>query len=358
MNVLMIIVGILLFDSIILAHEFGHFFWAKKFGVKVNEFALGMGPQIFKFKKGETVFSLRAFPIGGFCAMEGEDEETINADGNISENSFKSKPAWQAAIIIAFGAIMNIILGFIMTIITLIPNKQFASTTISKFNSEAISCNSGLHVGDTITKIDNAKIRTYKDIGFNLLVDGKSTFDIEVKREGKTIKLENVIFKTETNSKGGTSTKLDFYVEPIENNFINLLKQSFLDTISTAKTVWSSLAGLVTGRFSMRNMSGPIGIASMIGEATNEGLKVSIWAAISNIMSLMAMITINLGIFNLLPLPALDGGRLLVLIFEMVFGKKINAKYEALIHMLGFIAFIAFMIYISYSDILRLLGKS
>ncbi len=352
MNVLIIIFGVLLFNLIIFVHEFGHFFWAKKFGVKVNEFALGMGPKILKFQKGETVFSLRLFPIGGFCAMEGEDEESDDP------NAFEKKPAWQKAIIVAFGAVMNLILGFIMTLILLAPNKQFASTTVSKFNEGAKSTQTGLQIGDKIVKVDGVKINTYKDLSFNLIADGKESFDIEVIRDGETTHLENVQFEVLKPENSRATTKIDFYVEPIEKNFFSLISQSFWDTISTVKTVWSSLVGIITGRFSIREMSGPIGIASVIGEATNEGLKKSFWAAVANIVSLMAMITINLGIFNLLPLPALDGGRLMFLFFEMITGKKVNSKYEGWIHTLGFFLFIAFMLYISYSDILRLFINS
>ncbi len=352
MNVLIIIFGVLLFNLIVFAHELGHFFWAKKFGVKVNEFAIGMGPKIFSFQKGETAFSLRMLPIGGFCAMEGEDEESDDP------NAFEKKPAWQKAIIVAFGAIMNLVLGFIMMIILLAPNKQFASTTISKFTENAKSSQTGLQIGDKIVKVDGVKIGTYKDLSFNLIADGKENFNIDVVRNGANTHLENVQFEVVKPENSRAATKIDFYVEPIENNFFSLIRQSFLDTISTVKTVWSSLLGIITGRFSIREMSGPIGIASIIGEATNEGLKKSVWAALANIISLMAMITINLGIFNLLPLPALDGGRLMFLIFEMITGKKVNPKYEGWIHALGFFLFIAFMIYISYSDILRLLGKT
>lgn len=352
MNILIIIFGILLFNLIVFVHEFGHFFWAKKFGVKVNEFALGMGPKIFKFQKGETLFSLRMFPIGGFCAMEGEDEASEDP------NAFEKKAAWQKAIIVAFGAIMNLVLGFIMMIILLAPSKQFASTTVSKFNENAKSSQTGLQVGDKIDRIDGVKISTYKDLSFNIVADGKENFNIDVIRNGENISLENVQFEVSTPENGRTTTKIDFYVEPIENNFFSLIRQSFLDTISTVKTVWASLVGIITGRFSVRDMSGPIGIANVIGEATNEGLKKSFWTAVANIISLMAMITINLGIFNLLPLPALDGGRLMFLIFEMITGKKVNPKYEGWVHALGFFLFIAFMLYISYSDILRLLGKT
>ncbi len=352
MNVLIIIFGIFLFNLIVFVHEFGHFFWAKKFGVKVNEFAIGMGPKVFKFQKGETVFSLRLFPIGGFCAMEGEDEASDDP------NAFEKKAAWQKAIIVAFGAIMNLVLGFIMMIFLLAPNKQFASTTVSKFSEDAKSSQTGLQIGDKIVKVDGVKVNTYKDLAFTLIADRKENFDIGVIRNGEAIHLDDVQFEVLKPETGRAVTKIDFYVEPIENNFFTLIRQSFFDTISTVKTVWASLIGIITGRFSVREMSGPIGIASVIGEATNEGLKKSFWAAIANIVSLMAMITINLGIFNLLPLPALDGGRLMFLILEMITGKKVNPKYEGWIHTLGFFLFIAFMLYISYSDILRLFGKT
>ena len=162
MNILIIVFGVLLFNLIVFVHEFGHFFWAKKFGIKVNEFAIGMGPKVFKFQKGETVFSLRLFPIGGFCAMEGEDEASDDP------NAFEKKAAWQKAIIVAFGAIMNLVLGFIMMIFLLAPNKQFASTTVSKFNEDAKSSQTGLQIGDKIVKIDGVKVNTYKDLSFNL----------------------------------------------------------------------------------------------------------------------------------------------------------------------------------------------
>ncbi len=356
LNILLIIFGILLFNLIIFAHEFGHFFWAKKFGVKVNEFALGMGPRIFKFKKNETIFSLRLLPIGGFCEMEGEDQESDDPA------SFNSKPAWQKFIVTVFGAIMNLVLGFLLTVVLFAQNSRFVSTTISGFSDDAISKQYGLMENDTITKVNGSRIFTSKDLSFALLTDGivddKAEFDIEVKRGNEIVKLPNVNFKLLTNESGKSSTAVDFHLAFIDKNFGTIIKQSFLDTISTVQIVWSSLVGVVTGRFSFRNMAGPIGIASFIGEATTEGLKISAIAAINNIISIMAMITINLGIVNLLPLPALDGGRLIFLLFEMITRKKLNPKYEGWIHAFGFILFLAFMLYISYSDILRLLGRN
>ena len=203
-----------------------------------------------------------------------------------------------------------------------------------------------MQVGDQITGINGVKIDTYKDLTFNLMADGKNKFNIEIVRDGNKQSLENVEFDTVESENGKSVTKLDFYVEPIENNLGTLMRQSFLDTVSTVKTVWSSLIGIITGRFSIRYMVGPIGLVNVIGEAANTGLKKSVYEAVTNIISLTAMITISLGVFNLLPLPALDGGRILFLVFEMITGKKVNPKYEGWIHALGFSLFIAFMIYI------------
>lgn len=352
MNIVLIIIGILFFNLIVFVHEFGHFFWAKKFGVKVNEFALGMGPRILKFKKGETIFSLRAFPIGGFCDMEGEEEKVD------SPTSFGKKPAWQRFIIVLFGAVMNIILGFIMSGIILSQNPYFTSTTISKFSPDAVSSTTGLQIGDQIIKIDGSDIHNFKDLAFNLSVDGKGQFDITVLRNQEVVELQEVHFQTKTGDNGKSVTCLDFYLEPIPKSFWSFIKQTWYDVISTIKVVWVGLIGLITGRFSISAMSGPVGIANMIGEATNEGLKTSFLTAFNNILAIMMALTINLGVVNLLPLPALDGGRLMFLLFEIITRKKIKEKYEGWIHALGFILFIGLTIYMFYSDIMKIFWKA
>ncbi len=332
-------------------HELGHFFWAKKFGVKVNEFALGMGPKIFKIQRGETLFSLRALPIGGFCEMEGEDTDSNDP------RSFGQKKAWQKFIIVSFGAIMNLVLGFIMTIFLLAQSPKFITTTIDSFGENSVSSTHGLMVGDEILSVNGAPIFTYKDLYFDLSIDEKNSFDIKVKRNGQTVELKDINFETVSTDNGKPATKIDFKLKTTDKNFISLITQTWYDTLSTVKIVWVSLVGIITGRFAVSNMAGPIGMASAIGKAASTGLETSVIDAINNIVSIMAMITINLGIVNLLPLPALDGGRLIFLLIEMITRKKINPKYEGLIHALGFFLFIALMIYISYSDILRLLGK-
>ena len=351
MNILLIIFAIILFNLIVFVHEFGHFFTAKSFGVKVNEFAIGMGPKILKFQKGETLYSLRLFPIGGFCDMEGEDEESNDA------KSFDKRKPWQKIIIVAAGAIMNIILGIIMTFILLVQQPKFASTTISKFSDNAVSSQYGLRQGDQIEYVNVYRTRTYKDMAFAIATNKENTFNMQVIRDGQKVNLENVQFLNTTGENGSVTTQLDFYVEPVEKNFITIIKYSLLDTLSTVKMVWASLIGIISGKFSFNDMAGPVGIASVIGEATSEGLKVNALYALNNIISIMAMITVNLGIINLLPLPALDGGRLVFLFLELIFKKKLDPKYEGWVHAAGFFVLIALMLLITFSDILKLIPR-
>ena len=347
MNILFIVIGILLFNFIVLAHEWGHYFTAKSFGVKVNEFALGMGPIVFKVKKGETIFSLRALPIGGFCAMEGEDEKS-NDPG-----AFDTKKPWQKMI-----AIMNLVVGFLITFILAQTNyTPLASTSIAKFTENASSESSGLAVGDEIIKINSSSIVSYKDLSFQILSSKNPTFEVTVKRNGEKITLKDVTFGTK-DAEGSSNKQIDFYVASLNKNFGNLLKFSFLDTVSTVKVVWSGVIGLITRSISLKEMTGPVGIASAMNEVAKEGLKISWWFAFGNLLNLIALITINLGVVNLLPLPALDGGRLVFILFELITGKKVSAKYEGWVHTIGFILFILLIIFIFYNDIMRLLGKS
>lgn len=351
-NVLLIIIAVLLFDLIIFIHEFGHFFTAKLSGVKVNEFALGMGPAIFKFKRGETLYSLRALPIGGYCAMEGEDQESE------SENSFSKQPVWKRIIIVAAGAIMNLILGLVLMLILLSQQNYFASTTVAKFSDNAVSNQYGLQVGDQIMTINGYKILTDKDLTFALVTTPDSKVDMVVKRDGNKLNLNDVQFASQTDENGKNVIKLDFFVMPIQKNFSSLLSQTFLSTVSTVKMVWASLIGLISGQFGFNDVAGPIGAASAIGQAASLGLQTNFLQAINNIVMMMAVITVNLGIVNLLPFPALDGGRLVFLIIEGIRRKPVAPKYEGLVHSIGFALLMALMVIISFSDILRLMtGK-
>ncbi len=344
---LLIIIGILLFELIILIHEGGHFVTAKLCGVKVNEFALGMGPKLIKFKKGETLYSLRLFPIGGFCAMEGEDSESED------ERAFVNKKVWQRIIIVVAGAVMNIILGLVLMMITLAPNKYFASSTVAVFADNATSSQQ-LKVGDEIKEINGYDIITSTDMSFAFATAKSNKLSMTVKRDGEYVNLTDVQLPT-VESDGKEILQLDFKVAAIENNFGTLMSQTFLSTVSTVRMVWASLAGLVTGQFGLNEVSGPVGMTSAISQATASGLETSFWDGLNNLIYVMMIITVNLGVVNLLPIPALDGGRLVFLIIEAIRRKPIKPEHEGYVHAVGMLILFAFMIIISIKDVIQLI---
>lgn len=351
LQVLLVIIAVLLFGFIVFIHEFGHFITAKLSGIRVNEFAIGMGPTLFHFQKGETKYALRLLPIGGFCAMEGEDEDSSE------EGSFGSKPVWKRILVVVMGAVMNIVLGLVLMMILLGQQPAFNSTTIGKFQDGAATQAAGLQIGDTFTSVDGYKVNTDRDLSFALATANPDSVDVEVLRDGQTITFPDVKFNTKDNN-GKPMLMLDFYVEPIQKNVGTLLVKSWQDTVSTVRMVWYSLAGLLSGQFGLNDMAGPVGAASAIGEVASQGLAQSFGTAINNILYMMMIITVNLGVVNLLPFPALDGGRLVFLVVEAVRRKPINPKYEGWVNAAGFVLLMCLMVVITFSDILRLVtGK-
>ena len=351
MNILLVLIGILLFEILIISHEWGHFITAKTFGVKVNEFALGMGPKIFSIQKGETNFSIRLFPFGGFCAMEGEDE----ASGN--PRAFNNIKPWKRMIVLAAGATMNLIVGFIFTLIIMAQSSGFVSNTVSGFAENATSQACGLQAGDEILKVNGMRVFTSKDISFAILTSEKNSFDFKVKRNGEKTELKNIEFEKVEKENGTKALKIDFKLDKIPKSFFTVIKEAFLDMISTIQITWLSFIGIITGKFSLKEVTGPVGMVSMIGTATSKGLEVSLLAGINNMISVVALIALNLGIMNLLPFPALDGGRIVFALFEQLTGKKISEKYEGIIHTIGFILLIGLIIFITFNDIMGLFKR-
>ena len=343
---MLIIIGVLLFELIVLIHEGGHFVAAKLSGVKVNEFALGMGPKLFSFTKGETKYSLRLLPIGGYCSMEGEDEESDNP------RAFGNKPVWKRIIIVAAGAVMNIILGLLMTLTMVLQQPYYASTTVSVFAENAVTSDY-IQVGDKLEEIDGYPIWNSMDIAFALGTCKNYEPNIKVNRNGQSIDLGNVPLYTYDNN-GKTTIARDFYVEPVDKNFLSVCGETIGQTVSTVRMVYASLVGLVTGKFGFNEMSGPVGVASAITTVASQGLESSFLDAFNNILYVMMILTINLGIFNLLPVPALDGGRLLFLLIELVRRKPVPQKYEGVIHGIGFALLMVFMLAVTFNDIVRL----
>ncbi len=345
---LLIVIGVLLFGFIIFFHEFGHFFMAKLAGIRVNEFSIGMGPKLLQFGKKETKYSLRLLPIGGYCAMEGEDAESND------ERAFNTRPVWKRILVVVMGAVMNILLGFVMMFILTAQTEYLASTTIAWFSESSPLQAAGAEIGDRFVKVDGYAVDTDRDLLFALSTADPSSVDIELERNGDRILLKDVAMLTQETEDGQKMLQLDFKVAALDKNFGTIFVKSAQDTVSTVRLVWYSLAGLVTGQFGLNDVAGPVGAASAIGQAASAGLESSFGDAVNNILYMMMIITVNLGIVNLLPLPALDGGRLVFLILEGIRRKPVNPKYEGWIHAAGFAILIAFMVLITFGDILRL----
>ena len=334
---------VLVFGVLIFIHEFGHFITARRFGVTIKEFAIGMGPTLFswKSKKYDTKYALRLFPIGGFVSMVGEDEESDD------ENAFCNKKVWKRMIIVVAGAVMNLILGFILVMTIVLLQGPIGSTIVAKFNDDAIS-NQYLQVGDEVVKVGATKVHSGNELLYEIMNKGYEPIDLTVKRNGEKIVVEDVVFKT-VEQEGVLFGNVDFAVLQEERNFPNLMKQTFFRSVSSVKMVYDSLLGLVSGRFGVDAVSGPIGVAEVVGTAAKKGYL--------NFIYIVAILTINLGVVNLLPFPALDGGRFVFLIIEGIRRKPLNRNVEAYVNFVGIVILLAFMIFISFKDVIKLIFR-
>ncbi len=337
---LTILAAVVVFGTVIFVHESGHFFTAKLCGVKVNEFALGMGPKLFSFGKKETRYSLRALPVGGFVSMEGEDEFSDDP------RSFIRAKVWKRILIVVAGAVMNLILGFLVLCIAVSCDEVITSRTVSSFYENASTQATGLRAGDTILSVNGRKCYIANDILYEFARIDSGTAELVVLRDGEKVILPAVTFQTEETDEGLNQIIVDFTVLPIEKSFPALVKEAFNWSISYARLVFLSFVDLVTGRVAVNNLSGPVGIVSTIATAVSYGIQ--------PLLLLMALITINLGVFNLLPLPALDGGKLLLLLLEAIRRKPIPEKYEIIINTAGFVLLMVLMVFVTFNDITRL----
>lgn len=339
-NVWPYLVAILLFLVLIIIHEFGHFIAAKLMGVRVNEFAVGFGPRLFLKQWGETKYAFNLIPLGGYCAMEGEDEDSADS------RAFCNKKPWRRFIIVVMGALFNLLLGLIIVAVILAPSEAFTSTVIAEFNENAVSQASGLQVDDKIVEVDGRKIFTTYDLSyaFTNVKDGK--VDITVVRDGKATELTDVAFKTEEEN-GISYMTVDFKVYGIEKTVGSYIKQTVKTAISYCAVIWRSLLDMISGKYGISAVSGPVGVTVAIADAAKANLE--------SLLPIMALITINLGIFNLLPIPALDGGRLLFILIEMIFRRPVPQKYESVVHAVGFVILIAFMLLVAAKDIWTLI---
>lgn len=334
-----VILTILVFSLLIIIHELGHFCAAKWSGVKVNEFWLGMGPTIFKKHYKGTDYMLNVFPFGGAVVMEGEDNASTH------KNSFQNAKKINKALIMFAGAFMNFVLGFIIVLLLTLPIKTTTSTLFDKFDDSSNQVNSvEVLQNDEFVKINDTKISTASDISLALNISEDYYYDITVKRDGKSIEITNFYLEPNISENDGIPQKsFGIWLQPQDLNLLDKLQLSTKTCISYGNMVWQSLKELVTGNVEVSDLSGPVGISVMIGETAKVSMR--------NMWNFVAFISINLGIMNLLPLPALDGGRLLILAFESITGKEINKKVEGIIHGVGLLVLFGLMIFITFHDI-------
>lgn len=347
------LVSVLIFGLVVMIHELGHFVCAKKAGIQVNEFSIGMGPALFSRVKNGTRYSIRALPVGGYVSMEGEDEEL--EDGELADPGlppeektglpFPKVKVWKRIIVVAAGAVMNLVLGFVVLLLLFSGADTLASRTVALVEEGSAVEASGLQVGDEILAINGRRCFVTNDIVYELQRSEDFTADFTVRRNGEKVQIDDVHFDQVQN--GDTVTmNMGFKVYALEKTPLNVVSQAFDYTLFYARLVFRSVVDLVTQRVSVTELSGPVGIVSAINQAAGMGL--------SEVLSLLALLTVNLGVFNLLPFPALDGGKLVFLLIEGIFRRPLPKRFEIWVNMAGLFFLFALMIFATFNDITRL----
>ncbi|MBR0162148.1 MAG: site-2 protease family protein [Oscillospiraceae bacterium] len=344
-----VLLAILIFGVLIAVHEFGHFLAAKLCNVKVNEFSVGMGPALLKKQKGETLYALRAIPLGGYCAMEGEDEATGDP------RAFTSQPAWKRIIILVAGSFNNFLLGLIVIFCLYLSATAFISPTIGGFIEGCpYEGENALQVGDRFVRIDGHRIWQYYDVG-DFLDRGDGTYDLVLQRSGKRVVLND--FEMTRQLYPDQDRELFGFVFGYEEATLGVKIRYTWDTaMEFCRMVWMGLSQLFHGEVGIKDMSGPVGIVDMMAETGEQAESTS--DAIYNILYLGAFIAVNLAMMNMLPIPALDGGRVFLLIVtsvvELLIHRKLDPKYEGYIHAAGMVLLLALMAVIMFQDIVKL----
>jgi len=348
-----IIIALLLFGILIIVHEAGHFAAAKLLGVKVNEFAIGMGPKIISRQRGETYYSLRAFPIGGYCAMEGEDENSSDP------HAFGNQRNWKKYIILCAGSFMNFLIGLLILILLYAQVTVFVTPVIEKFMDGFLyESEAGLLPGDRILEIDGEPIYIYSDVALFLSRSSGDTMNLVIERDGQRLERNNFPLKLqEYVVDGEAKMKYGLYFTTEEANIGLRLQQSWFNAVDFVRLVRLGLVDLITGAAGLKDLSGPIGIVEIISQVGAESA--TYVAAARNILYYGALIAVNLAVMNLLPLPALDGGRIFFLLMSSVYTlftrRKINPKYEGYIHAAGLFCLLALMVVVAFNDIVKII---
>ena len=379
------IVSVVMFLVMISLHEFGHFIVAKALNFRVDEFSIGMGPLIFKKQKGETQYSLRALPLGGYCKFDEDNPEDEDP------RAFVNQKAWKRLLVLLAGGIFNIILGFVLFIVVVFAISPVRTNVVESVVPNSYIAESGMKAGDTITAINGKGVSFYNDISLytqNFTKDENAM--VTVMRNGEKIDFnfkpteqiiettytdEDLIVKTTVNGITGEENHVPYSEDVIKNdeligktetvtryiigftpaqkdiNIFNVWGEAWNETKFVVKLVYQSLWQIITGKICIREMSGPVGIVNEVNTAVNSGSMSWLY-----VINLVALLTINLGVFNLLPIPALDGGRILFVLWEMITRKRVPPDKEGIIHAIGMGLLLLLVLFISFSDILKLFG--
>jgi len=361
-----IVIAIIMFLMLITVHEWGHFVFAKLVGVRVNEFAVGMGPAILKKQGKETLYALRAIPIGGYCAMEGEDE--ISDD----PRAFGNQTAWKRAVILVAGASMNFVFAIILAVVMLSMGEGYLLPVpvIDSLHPESLLAQNAvpLQQGDRILEINGNRVFTRDDVSFYFgrsYAGPESKADILIRRaDGTKVFIKDMIFSYQSfvNEDGSMSdVRLGINLQQEEKNLFSIVGHGFFAVINDVRLVWFSLGELVSGAVAIKDLSGPIGIVDIMATTTSEAAEESVNLGIQNILRFTTLISANLAVMNMLPLPALDGGRIFFTlvggIYTKLSGRKMNSKVEAYIHAVGFFLLLCLMAFVAFHDVIRLIGR-
>ncbi len=348
-TLLTLAVTVFVFGVLIFIHELGHYVVARAFGVGIIEFAIGMGPKLKTWKGVYNDFTIRAIPIGGFVNMVGEYDEEIP-----EEHKYKiplsERSVWKRMLIVVAGPFMNLLLAFVV-MIAVVASSPIGSTVVGQFVDNSVSDQYGLKLYDEIVEVNGKRIRCYNDMSYKIVSDGIQPIDIVVLRDGNEVLLEDVCFGTQT-EQGIAFGSLDFKVYAKEKTVVNVLQESFWQSVSTVYMTLDSLADTVKGRYGMDAVGGPIAVGGEINETIQSSR--SIADTVRSIAVMLVMLSVSLGVFNLLPIPVLDGDRLLFYIIEAIRGKPLDPKLEQTISAACATLLFALMIFIAFKDIVGL----
>lgn len=352
-----VVLFILIFGVVVISHEFGHYLLAKANGIHVVEFSVGMGPTIGSFQKKETKYSLKLFPIGGACVFEGEDGLNT-AEGEDSEGSFLNASVWSRISCVLAGPVFNFLLAFIVALIMVNmviadEDTAFRDVVITEVSEDSPAEVAGLKAGDRILSIDGDKTYLFEDIYLFTLVSDGSEVPVQYERDGE--KLETSLIPAYDQASGRHLMGASFG-QAADVTVKDSVRYAWYQMRYSAVSVVKSLGMLIRGQVGREDVAGPVGIAAAVGETYQSAKEYGWDTVVQQMLNFTLLLSVNLGILNLLPIPALDGGRLVFLLIELVRGKPVPADKEGIVHFIGLVFFMVLMVFVLFNDLVNIFG--